>query len=125
MTTGACICGNVKFAFTGSPRFVADCVCESCRRAHGATAVSWVGVNTDQFELIEGESSLEWYASSGAAKRGFCKACGTRLFFRSDNWPAETHMALACVDSPHNLTATKVSFAEEFPDWTALALRHD
>lgn len=125
MTAGSCMCKSVRFAFTGSPRFVADCVCDSCRRAHGATAVCWVGVKNDQFRLTDGDSSLAWYASSGASERGFCTECGTRLFFRSEKWPGETHMALACIDEPHNLEADRVSFAEEFPEWTALSLHQD
>lgn len=125
MTTsyqGKCHCGQVQFSFSGSPRFVKDCVCESCRRAHGASAVCWVGVTTKQFQLECGEARLNWYQSSADSQRGFCTACGTRILFRSQHWPGEVHMALACINTPHDLVADGVVFKEELPVWTAMAL---
>ena len=120
---GQCICGAVAFAFDGAPAFVAECVCESCRRAHGATVVGWVGVETERFQLTQGEAALSWYRSSEASERGFCTHCGTRLFFRSSKWPGETHMALACMTAPHDLTSTGFSFAHELPQWSAVRQR--
>ena len=122
--TGSCMCGSIRFSFVGAPRFVADCVCESCRRAHGASAVGWVGTKAEQFKLDAGESDLRWYHSSGESERGFCAACGTRILFRSSKWPGEMHMALACIDPPHELTSTRVSFPDELPEWTALSVRN-
>ena len=119
------MCGKVQFSFSGEPRFVADCVCDSCRRAHGASAVCWVGVETPQFKLDSGEASLNWYRSSSESERGYCSACGTRILFRSDRWLGETHMALACIATPHDLVSTGVGFREEFPDWTSLELKTD
>jgi len=118
---GSCMCGSVQFSFTEAPRFVKDCVCESCRKAHGASSVCWVGVKNQRFHIDSGASSLSWYQSSSSAERGFCSGCGTRLFFRSSNWPGETHMALACISEPHNLSSTGVSFEEELPSWTSMA----
>lgn len=120
--TGSCMCGSIRFSFSGSPRFVADCVCESCRKAHGASAVGWVGVKAEQFKLGASESDLRWYRSSPESERGFCATCGTRLFFRSSKWSGEMHMVLACIDTPHGLVSTRVSFSEELPEWTALSV---
>jgi len=120
---GSCMCGSIQFSFVGKPRFVAECVCESCRHAHGASAVGWVGVKDNQFELECGQSVLNWYQSSDASERAFCSACGTRILFRSTKWPGEMHMALACMQPPHDLVATGISFKEELPEWTAMAPR--
>ncbi|MFT5114520.1 MAG: hypothetical protein ACI8P9_003858 [Parasphingorhabdus sp.] len=122
---GSCMCKSLKFSFSGAPRFVTDCVCESCRKAHGASAVCWVGVKTEQFSLVSGESLLKWYQSSQESERGFCSDCGTRVFFRSSGWPGEIHMALACIDTPHDLVAAGLSFAEELPSWTAMSPREN
>ncbi len=97
-------------------------VCESCRKSHGATAVCWVGVKTEQFSLNSGESVLKWYQSSTDSERGFCTTCGTRIFFRSSRWPGEIHMAVACLETPHDLVATRVVFQDELPRWTAMSV---
>ncbi|WP_223786551.1 GFA family protein [Marinicella meishanensis] len=115
---GQCMCGALQFAFNGQPKFVSECVCHSCRVAHGASVVAWVGVIDAHFELLAGASKLVWYRSSEASERGFCRDCGTRLFFRSSQWPGETHMALACVTEPHDLVCKTIAFKEEKPDWS-------
>ena len=122
---GACMCRSIEFSFTGRPRFVKECVCESCRIAHGASAVGWVGVKTSQFNLDLGESLLCWYRSSADSERGYCSDCGTRILFRSSKWPNEIHMALACMSTPHDLTSTGLSFAKEMPAWTVLSAQKD
>ena len=118
--TGACLCGAVSFAFSGEPRFVGDCVCEFCRRAHGASVVGWLGVKTEQFLLPDGDEALAWYASSETSERGFCVRCGTRVLFRSTKWPGEVHMALACLDTPDAYRSSGISFGDEFPAWTSV-----
>lgn len=117
---GSCMCGAVQFSFSGQPLFVKDCVCESCRRAHGASAVCWVGVSTPRFTIDSGADQLRWYESSPASERGFCETCGTRMLFRSRLWPGETHMAVACMTPPHDLQADGISFVEELAEWSAM-----
>ncbi|MEM7097558.1 MAG: GFA family protein [Pseudomonadota bacterium] len=104
--TGSCMCGTVQFSFSGKPRFVAECVCHSCRTAHGASAVPWVGVKSEQFRIEQGTDSVKWYASSPQSERGFCIECGTRMFFRSSLWAGETHMTVSNMHPPHNLVPT-------------------
>ena len=116
--SGACMCGALRFAFHGKPKFVSECVCHSCRVAHGASVVAWVGVDEPHFELVQGASKLSWYASSEDSERGFCRDCGTRVFFRSSRWPGEIHMALACVTEPHDLFCTSIAFKDELPAWS-------
>lgn len=117
---GACTCRAVQFVFSGPPLFVTDCVCESCRQTHGASAVCWAGVKEPAFHIQAGEKSLSWYRSSAESERGFCMQCGTRILFRSTKWPGEIHIALACVNPPHDLKSTGVCFKGELPVWTAL-----
>jgi hypothetical protein len=69
-----------------------------CRRVHGAGFVTWVGTASASFQVLEGDATLRWHASSAAARRGFCGRCGTPLFFESARWPGETHVTLASLD---------------------------
>ena len=67
-----------------------------CQRAHGAAVVTWVGIEADQFELLD-DAQLQWFASSSDANRGFCNHCGSSLLFKSSRWPGEIHVARACI----------------------------
>ena len=89
--SGTCLCGALRFEVTLSTRWALHCHCTLCRRAHGAPVVTWVGVESSRFALIE-ETTLRWYASTPGAERGFCERCGSTLFFRSERWPDEVHI---------------------------------
>jgi hypothetical protein len=43
---------------------------------------------------------LRWYQSTPGAERGFCSHCGAMMFFRSERWPGELHIALAHFITP-------------------------
>jgi hypothetical protein len=76
--TGHCLCGAVRFSAESVPHQVGACHCGQCRRwASGPYfAVAAQGVT------FAGEENLGRYRSSDWAERGFCKLCGTSLFYR-------------------------------------------
>lgn len=95
---GSCLCGAVKFFASLPSKWCAHCHCSMCRKAHGAGYVTWVGFEHDRVSFTQGEDQLAWYESSPGAQRGFCRQCGSSLFFRSKQWPGELHIALGCID---------------------------
>lgn len=117
---GQCMCGTIRFEFKGEPKFISECVCHSCRKAHGATAVGWVGVDNENFEILHGVDQLKWYQSSEESERGFCMECGTRFLFRSRKWPGEMHMTRTSFPDDAGLESKVLVFADEFPEWSLL-----
>jgi hypothetical protein len=94
-----------------------------CRRAHGAAFVTWIGVPEPQFDFVAGRDSVQWYASSPDSRRGFCRHCGSPLFFRSERWPGEIHVARAQIPGPIDRepegdvhTDTRVPWLDAAPD---------
>jgi hypothetical protein len=96
--SGKCLCGAVRFAISYPTNWVAHCHCTMCQRAHGAAFVTWVSVPAGAFSVTEGQAALKWFHSSKQAERGFCTLCGSSLFFRSEKWPGEVHIARANFD---------------------------
>jgi len=97
---GGCLCGAVRFTAKPPSLFCCHCHCEWCRRAHGAAFVTWFGVKDAAFAFDAGEDVVSWFASSKESERGFCKTCGTTMFFRTKLAPGELHIARACVPGP-------------------------
>jgi hypothetical protein len=81
--TGGCLCGAVRYRLNAPLRQVVACHCGQCRRWHGHHG-AYTAAPTDALELLQGGDSLEWYRSSDRARRGFCRACGSSLFWRAD-----------------------------------------
>jgi hypothetical protein len=114
---GRCHCGRVHFTARFPSRFVAHCHCESCRRAHGAAFVTWVGFPSPQVTIDQGAEDLAVHASSPGTERKFCRRCGTKLFFESEHWPGETHVTLAAFDDAVDRAPAGHAFFEEHVAW--------
>jgi hypothetical protein len=118
--TGRCLCGAVHFEVTGPTMWCAHCHCSLCRRAHGAAFVTWFGVPSKQFRFTDGEDEVGWYSSTSEARRGFCRTCGSTLFFTSDRWAGETHIALAHMDGPIDREPAVHVFYDTHVRWVEL-----
>jgi len=114
---GSCHCGRVRFVARFPSRFCAHCHCASCRRAHGAGFVTWIGFPSSQVTVEAGAADLAVHVSSPGTRRSFCRHCGTKLFFESERWPGETHIALACFDDPVDRAPSGHAFFEERVAW--------
>jgi len=113
---GGCFCNAVRFSIDLPPKWCAHCHCSMCRRIHGAGYVTWVGVQSEHFKMLQG-NQLQWYESSPGARRGFCRICGSSMLFESARWSGETHVALACLDEPNDLKPQAHAFYAAHVDW--------
>jgi hypothetical protein len=90
---GACLCGTVRFEVAPPTLFCGHCHCSTCRRAHGAAFVTWVGVPEKQFRFTAGEGDVARYATETGATRTFCRRCGSTLLYQGPRWAGEVHVA--------------------------------
>jgi len=118
--TGGCLCGAVHFEVDAPTKWAAHCHCSLCRRAHGAAFVTWFGVDRGAFRFTAGEDEVAWYASTPEARRGFCRSCGSTMFFRGERWPDEIHIALAEMDGPIDRDPTAHVFYDSHVPWVVL-----
>ncbi len=77
--TGSCLCQKIKFSFLTNGSGFESCHCSICRKWNGGPALT-IDVKSDLD--ITGEEFVQIYDSSEWAERGFCKSCGTNLFYR-------------------------------------------
>jgi hypothetical protein len=101
MLEGRCHCGAISYKVEGEPVYHALCHCADCRRQTGAPVVSWA-LFPDEALTIEGTPSV--YASSENARRHFCGACGSSLFYTNAVvFPGLTDICSATLDDPDAL----------------------
>ena len=116
-TTGSCLCGAVVFIASLPSKWCSHCHCSMCRKAHGAGYVTWLGFEQEQVTFTAGEQQLVWYESSPGAQRGFCSQCGSSMFFRSQRWAGELHIALGCISDAIDRQPQANVFFDEHVDW--------
>lgn len=76
--TGSCLCGAVTFEADDADPHYEACHCGMCRKWTGGPSFS-----TEAGGLrFDGEENITRYSSSEWGERGFCRVCGSSLFFR-------------------------------------------
>ena len=79
MHKGQCMCGAVHYEVHGPIRNVIACHCRECRRASGHYVAASAAHPEDL--VITKDGGLQWYEGTKSIRRGFCKKCGSTLFF--------------------------------------------
>lgn len=113
--TGGCQCGAVTYAVTGALRDVTNCYCERCRRFTGhhmaATAAAVADVTIE-----DPTRQLTWYPVDGA-KYGFCRSCGSSLFWKAEASPTQLSICAGSVDPPTGLKTVEAWWVSQASDY--------
>jgi hypothetical protein len=82
VVTGGCLCGGVRYAYSGEVGTARYCHCADCRRISGSAFGVSVRVNTADFRITRGTTkSFTKPGDSGRpVTRHFCPECGSPLF---------------------------------------------
>lgn len=99
---GGCLCGAVRFRAAGAPDSTDLCYCTQCRRQTGSAMPAFATFAPDRVVLTRGEPVS--YRSSDIARREFCGACGSPLFWRPDDGRC-VDILLGAFDDPAALPA--------------------
>lgn len=76
---GHCACGAVRITASRLTGHVGSCHCVTCRRWCGGPLMT---VNCGKSIHIDGLEQVGIFDSSQWADRGFCRQCGSNLFYR-------------------------------------------
>ncbi len=128
MTSGSCLCGGVAFEISEPLRPVVGCHCSQCRKQSGHFGA--FTASDDQYLKFTADATLAWYRATETAGRGFCKTCGSLLFWKGDG-NSYTEIAAGCIDGAtglklegHIFCADKGDYYEildgeyQHPQWT-------
>ena len=114
---GRCLCGAVQFRILGPLRAVIYCHCNMCRRSTGHFLAATACARSD---LVVSGDALQWYASSPSARRGFCRHCGSNLFWDPIGEPRMSVLA-GSLDPPTGLHEMGHIFVAEAGDYYRIA----
>lgn len=114
MQHGSCLCGEVAFSIDGSMRPVLACHCGQCRKSSGHF---WAATSVAEADLtLERDTGLAWYRASDSARRGFCRFCGSSLFWCPDH-AARIAVAAGSLDAPTGLRLEGHVFVADKADY--------
>ena len=114
MTRGSCLCGEISYSVNGQLRPITACHCTQCRKQSGHFYAATAAQNEDL--TIRGEDNLTWFHASDDAERGFCKTCGSALFWRHSG-EGFTSILAGSLDGETGLKIAKHIFVADKGDY--------
>lgn len=114
-TTGGCLCGAVTYTVTGRLRDVTNCYCARCRRFTGHHMAATAAAVTD-VRIEDPAAQLTWHPVPGA-EYGFCRSCGSSLFWRSDASPAVISICAGSLEPPTGLNTVEAWWTSQASDY--------
>lgn len=118
MVRGSCLCGAVSFHLTGQMRGIIACHCTECRKVTGHY---WAATSVAEEDLhLDRDEGLARYRSSAAITRGFCKKCGSTLFYKPVA-EARVVVSAGALEPGSGLSLTHHAFVDEKGDYYDIA----
>lgn len=120
MLQGSCLCGGVAYR-ANDARDASHCYCTMCQKQHGAGSGSYANVDAACFALVRGADLVTEYASSEFGRRGFCKVCGSTLFWRSTQTPDRISVTLGTLEPAYSGPVERELYTDTKPQWLPTA----
>lgn len=111
--TGECLCGAVQILATQASTSVGACHCGTCRKWSGGP---FMAVECGTEVGFTGHEFIARYASSEWAERGFCKQCGSALFYKLKE-SGQYMLPAGILDNECDLNFDHQVFIEEKPKY--------
>ena len=118
---GKCLCGAVRITAKNAANKVGACHCDMCRRWGGGPFME-IACGTDV--SFSGEENISVFDSSEWAERGFCRKCGSHLFYRLKG-TGEHQVPVGIFDDNEGLRFDHQVFIDEKPSFYRFANETD
>ena len=96
--TGHCLCAGVRFEITEPLPRANYCHCTRCQRRTGTAAAVSAPIPPGALNLLSGEELIRAYEPPDGFAKLFCTACGSALFSRNPDDPAQMAVRLGVLD---------------------------
>lgn len=113
---GSCLCGAVQFVVHSFKPGIANCHCSMCRKFTGAAYGTFAAVKRDDLRWQGGEDNITTYQSSETAERGFCKTCGSSIYYRLKD-SEEFEIALGTLEDEPDQSIDANIYCQFRPKW--------
>lgn len=112
--SGGCQCGAVRYHADMMLDNAHLCHCRMCQKAMGNIFAALVATPNTELKWTRGKPSV--FKSSAHAERGFCKKCGTPLFYNSlDN--DRINLTIGSLDKPEKFAPKSQAGTESRLSW--------
>lgn len=119
---GGCLCGRVRYEYTGDVGPANYCHCSDCRRCTGSAYNIGVRLLAAQFRITSGNPNgyTKRGDSGSELTRHFCGDCGSPLFTSSPRHPDYVYAKAGCLDDPTIVRPAHQSWTASAVPWARI-----
>ena len=111
--SGGCQCGALRYQLKRLPKRCCICHCRMCQKASGQPFMAFATFDKNDLRWTRGAPAI--FKSSSLAERGYCRNCGTPLFFKFEG--QEISVTTGSLDDPSAAPPTVQYGAESEIPW--------
>lgn len=116
--TGGCLCGALRYAAAGRPRYAGYCYCADCRKASGSGYVPFMGFASSAVRFSgDARQFISKSAAGTDAVRNFCPTCGSLVFGGRVGQDLEHTIYAGSLDDASRFEPRVAIFACDRPAW--------
>lgn len=114
---GSCLCGRVGYEVAGEFRYVRNCHCANCRKAHGAAFATFGAIARESWRIVSGAESIARYQSSPEVSRALCRHCGSNLCSEVSSRADTVHFRLGTLDDDPGIKPSFHAYVARKAPW--------
>ncbi len=121
--TGGCLCGALRWDYSGTVGPAAYCHCSDCRRITGSAFNISVPVEAAAFRIIKGTPRGFAKLSDAGVEltRYFCPDCGSPIFGSSPRHPETFYVKAGSFDDPGLIRPSHQSWTQSRVAWSSIS----
>jgi hypothetical protein len=100
--SGGCQCGALRYQLGNPAKRTCICHCRMCQKASGQPFMAFATFDENDLRWTRGAPAT--FKSSNLAERGYCRDCGTPLFFKFEGH--EISVTIGSLDDPSEAPPT-------------------
>jgi hypothetical protein len=113
VTTGRCLCGDIRFEYRGAPIRTSHCHCESCRRHTSSPFTTFIIIDKGSFRYTQGKPVV-YDSTPGVVERTHCGRCGSPISYERKD---EFALYACTLDDPTQVKPTYHTLIGEQLPW--------
>ncbi|WP_297576854.1 GFA family protein [uncultured Deefgea sp.] len=120
---GGCLCGNVRYAYSGPILDANYCHCTDCRRVTGSAFNVGVRIRAAEFIITQGEvrEFTKQGDSGNSLTRHFCGNCGSPLYTSSPLHDDFLFIKAGSLDDSSAIVPTDQSWISSAVSWANIS----
>ena len=126
MIKGGCLCGKVRYEYSGDIEEIAMCHCSQCRQAQGGAFATNSPIDSGKLSF-SGQEFIKEFESNENKIRAFCQNCGSPLYSALKELPNVKRLRVGTIETDftsenkyHIFTASKASWhsiSDKYPQY--------